>query len=253
MIMTKILGVRVDNLSKTEALNKVSEFFVNGKQNIIFTPNPEMLVDATRDKYFKDVLNSGDLNICDGFGIRFVSWGKIKRITGVDFVLDICALAEKENKSIFLLGTGKSEILNSAKINLQKKYPALKIAGLYPGLKIDFLKVDDNNKLIFNKEANDEILSEIVMSGANIVLVAFGHEKQEKWIVENMKNLPGVSVLMGVGGSLDYISGRVARAPLFLRQIGLEWLYRLVKQPWRLKRIFKATFLFLYLIIFSYD
>lgn len=249
--MPNILGVWVDSLSKEEALEKARGFLRSGRPHTIFTPNPEMLVDASYDKYFKYVLNSGNLNICDGFGIRFISWGKIKRLTGVDFVLDICALAEEENKGIFLLGTGDDEVLQLASDKLKQQYPNLKIAGKHPGLKIDLVKVEGKNTLIFNKDFNNEILSEIVMSGANIVLVAFGHEKQEKWIVENMKSLPGVGILMGVGGSLDYIAEKVKRAPCFMRAIGLEWMYRLIKQPWRIKRVFNATCLFILLFLKS--
>ena len=239
-----ILGIRIDNLSKTEVLKKVSDFFVNGKQNKIFTPNPEMVVDAQKDEYFKIVLNSGDLNVCDGFGLSFVSGAK--RYPGVELMLDICALAEKENKSIFLLGSGSEEVIKKTADELKNKYPNLNICGFNKGVEINKLR---NFEIDYNNEENDEIVQQIIMSAPNILFVAFSHGKQEKWIYENLKDLPSVKIAMGVGGSFDYISGKVKRAPLFLRQIGLEWLYRLIREPRRLKRIWKATAIFLYYAI----
>ncbi|MCX6780474.1 MAG: WecB/TagA/CpsF family glycosyltransferase [Candidatus Magasanikbacteria bacterium] len=229
----------------------------SNKQNLIFTPNPEMLVDAQSDRYFKKVLNLSDLNISDGFGVTFVSGGKIKRITGVDFVLKLCELAQKENKSIYLLGSGSKEVLKKTAENLKKQFPNLRIAGFDSGPKIDFLMVEDENKIIFEPEANDNAVHDIIMTAPDILFVAFGHNKQEKWIYENLKNLPTVKIAMGVGGSFDYIAGfnylgeTTLRAPCFLRKIGLEWLYRLFRQPWRLSRIFKATAVFISFVVYK--
>ena len=107
----KILGVRLDNINKNQALKKVADFLDSKNQNKIFTPNPEMLVDASCDDYFKETLNSSDLNICDGFGLSLFSGFKLKRITGVDFMLSICELAQKREKSIYLLGSGSDEVI----------------------------------------------------------------------------------------------------------------------------------------------
>lgn len=237
-----ILGVRVDNLSKLEVLNKVSDFLSSSAQHKIFTPNPEMLVDAEKDEYFKKVLNSGDLNVCDGFGLALV--GGLKRYSGVDLMQDVCVLAEKQNRSIYLLGSGSDEVVSRTLEVLKQKYSGLDIVGYNKG---PILKTEDLRLKIENEEENEELLYNIIMTAPDILFVAFGHGKQEKWIFENLPHLPSVKIAMGVGGTFDYISGRVKRAPLFLRQIGLEWLYRLIKQPKRIGRIFKATFKFLYL------
>ncbi len=242
--MIEILGVKIDSLAMSDALQKARDFLYSNKQNLIFTPNPEMLVDAQSDGYFKKVLNLGDLNICDGFGIRFMSGGKIRRIAGVDFVFKLCELAQMENKSVYLLGSASREVLNKTQENLKKQFPNLRIAGLNTGPKIDFLMVEDDNRIICDTEANDNAIHDIIMTAPDILLVAFGHNKQEKWIYENVKNLPTVKIAMGVGGSFDYISGLVGRAPCFLRKVGLEWLYRLVNQPKRVKRILKAIIQF---------
>ncbi len=249
--MAEILGVRIDSLVMNEAVVIVHNFLDNKKQNLIFTPNPEMLVDAQTDGYFKTVLNFGDLNISDGFGVSLVSGGKIRRITGVDFVYQICELAQKENRSMFLLGSGSREVLKKTADNLKLKFPKLRISGFHPGPEIDFLTVEDKQTIVPEPDANDQAIHEIIMTAPDILLVAFGHNKQEKWIFENIKNLPSVKVAMGVGGTFDYISGSVRRAPCFMRNIGLEWLYRLFRQPSRFARIWKATAVFLSLYIYN--
>lgn len=255
--MSEILGVKIDSLNMNEAVAKACDFLYSNKQNLIFTPNPEMLVDAQGDGYFKKVLNLSDLNLSDGFGVSFVSFGKIKRVTGVDFVFKLCELAQKENKSIYLLGAGSKEVLQKTSENLKKQFPNLRIAGFNPGPKIDFVVVEDDNKIVAEQNSNDNAIHDIIMSAPDILLVAFGHNKQEKWIYENIKNLPSVRVTMGVGGSFDYIAGfnsfgeTTKRAPCFLRKIGLEWLYRLFRQPWRIKRIFKAAVVFVALVIYK--
>ncbi|KKQ28117.1 MAG: N-acetylmannosaminyltransferase TagA [Candidatus Magasanikbacteria bacterium GW2011_GWC2_37_14] len=284
-----VLNVRIDNLSITEVLEKVTEFLNSNKSHKIFTPNPEILVDAQKDNYFKTVLNSGDLNVCDGTGLKLAMWlphsfqegvglpdmpsrqaggvaeadetpanstglrppplrkRRITRYPGIDLMHDICAFAEKTNKSVYLLGSGSEEVIRKTGDELRKKFKNLQIVGLNKGMKIKRLK---DYKISYDKEENDEIVQQIIMSAPDILFVAFGHGKQEKWINENLKDLPSVRIAMGVGGAFDYISGTVKRAPLFLRQIGLEWLYRLIKQPQRIKRIWKATVVFIYYLCF---
>ena len=120
-----ILGVKINKLRKQEALGRVESFLNSAKSHKIFTPNPEMLVDAQKDEDFKEVLNKGDLNICDGFGLSVV--GRVKKIAGVDFMIDICALVEKENKSVYLIGSESKEIVEKTASELKKKFPNLKI------------------------------------------------------------------------------------------------------------------------------
>ncbi|MEK7083916.1 MAG: polysaccharide pyruvyl transferase CsaB, partial [Patescibacteria group bacterium] len=101
-----ILGVRIDPVDTYAGLEKAQEFLLSDSQHTIFTPNPEMLVDAQKDEYFRDVLNSGSLNLCDGFGLRLVSRGKLQRVPGIDFFLALCLLALRMGKRVHLLGGG---------------------------------------------------------------------------------------------------------------------------------------------------
>jgi N-acetylglucosaminyldiphosphoundecaprenol N-acetyl-beta-D-mannosaminyltransferase len=234
-----ILGVRVDKVDKSLALSNVADFLASHEGHMIFTPNPEMLVDAQKDLYFKEVLNAGDLNLCDGRGLALVAKESIERIPGVDFMIDICEFAAGENKSVYLLGSGSSEVLKECKNKLLAKFPNLKIVGMHPGIHIA-------NDFTFDSDANDAIIDDIILSAPDILFVAFGHKKQEKWIYGFLPELPSVRVAMGIGGSFDFISGKVKRAPAIFRRLGLEWLYRLVREPRRIKRIWKATVVFLY-------
>ena len=231
----------MDTFSKFEALEKVRIFLQGTEGKMICTPNPEMLVDAQKDVYFKEILNAGDLNICDGKGIALLSKEPVARIPGVDFMIDICALAEREGKSVYLLGSGFREVVNACQQKLLLQFPNLKIVGVHPGPDI----VPQKSQM--DPEQNDAVLEDIIMTAPDILFVAFGHIKQEKWIYEFLPDLPSVRVAMGVGGAFDFISGKVRRAPKVFQKLGLEWLYRLVLEPRRIKRIWKATVVFLYL------
>lgn len=242
-----ILGVRIDELGKVEAISKLSEFLQSSKHHFIFTPNPEMIVDAQRDNYFKEVLNRGDLNLCDGFGLK-IFFPKLKRIPGTDFLLDICQIAAEQGKTVYLLGSGNTEVLQKTVQFLKNKFPPLKISGTDPGY---IITVGPDGKLEYNESERDESLHKIIMAAPDIVFVAFGHNKQEKWIAENAPNLPSIKIAMGVGGAFDYFSGAIKRAPRLMQKIGLEWLWRLVRQPTRLKRIIKATLVFPLLLLFK--
>jgi N-acetylglucosaminyldiphosphoundecaprenol N-acetyl-beta-D-mannosaminyltransferase len=236
----QFLGVNITKVTKEEALAKVAEFLNSNNQHKIFTPNPEMVVKAQKDEYFKTVLNSGDLNLCDGMGLQIFTG--IKRIPGVDFMLEACRLAAEQGRGIYLLGSGNDEVVGKTCEALSKKFPNLKISGYNKGPEI-------TEGLA--KQLDDGIVEQINNSGAQIFFVAFGMGKQEKWIYENLSKLPNIKVAMGVGGSFDFISGKIKRAPVFLRRLGLEWVYRLIQQPRRIGRIFNATARFCYLVLKS--
>ena len=248
----KILGVKISKLDLKSSKLLVANLLSVGGQHKVFTPNPEMLVDARKDSYFRRVLNSADLNICDGHGIRFLSKEKLTVIHGVDFMLDICKLAEHKKYSVFFLGSESENILKTMSKRLKIKFPDLKIAGFDVGSKIDLIKKEDEKvELKFIEKDNEKLLEKIRQSNVQILFVAFGHNKQEKWIYENLPKLANVKLFMGVGGSFDFLSGKVKRAPKLIRRIGLEWLYRLLTQPRRFTRIFKATIIFSFLKIFK--
>ena len=291
----QFLGIKVDEVSKEQALQKAVEFLNSSGQHKIFTPNPEIIVKAQKDEYFKKVLNSGDLNLCDGVGLWLATrlsfrpkrsgvekslssqslrdpstavGMTIERISGVDFMLELCQLAAEQGRGVYLLGSGSDEVVGGAFEQLEKKYPNLMISGYNKGPEIGATphisfahsgKKNDSSFHSFDSEISENpackfdgpIFEQINQSGAQILFVAFGMGKQEKWIYENISKMPGVKIAMGVGGSFDFISGKVKRAPLFLRHLGLEWLYRLVQQPSRIGRIFNATLRFTWLVLFN--
>jgi len=231
----KILGVRFDKISLEQAINRVKEFLSLKKQSLIFTPNPEMCVEAKKNSYFKEVLNYSDLNLCDGFGVflvsRFFKNLKLERITGVDFFLEICGRIEAK---IFLLGA-EPGVAQKCKLKLESKFPKISVVGTLAGS--------------LDKEGLEEIEEEINKTKPEILFVAFGAPKQEIFLFENLHKFPSVKVGIGVGGTFDFVSQAKKRAPAFVRKLGLEWLFRLFLEPKkRFFRIWNATFRFLFLV-----
>jgi len=245
-----ILGIKIDNISKVQAQEKVKEFLIfdSKKQFKIFTPNPEFLVKADKDNYFKKVLNQGDLNLPDGRGLQLFSKGKLKAIAGSDFILDICEIASKLNKSIYLLGSGNEDTVKKAAKKLLEKIPNLKIVGFNPGPVLVESKIK-NYELQINELENNKIIEEIKKCNPAILFVGMGMGKQEKWIYENLNKIPSIKIAMGIGGTFDFLSEKITRAPKLIRIIWLEWLWRLILQPKRIKRIINATIVFPYLIL----
>ncbi|MFA5128619.1 MAG: WecB/TagA/CpsF family glycosyltransferase [Patescibacteria group bacterium] len=234
-----ILGVQIDNLNKADVLDKVEKFLSDDRQHYIVTPNPEIVVAAQSDKEFLGIINRADLAVPDGVGLIFAS-RYLKRplpekIHGVDLMVDLCRLAEQKNYSIYLLGGGEG-IAKRAAEKLKEKFPGLRMAGAESGGIITDQKLTVNNQVInFAKP--------------DILFVAFGAGKQEKWIAKNLENISSIKIAMGVGGAFDFIAGKIKRAPKWMRKIGLEWLWRLFMQPWRWKRILTATIKFSWKVI----
>lgn len=216
-MQVNVLGVKIDDITQEEATQKIINWVKTGGKHYIVTPNPEFIVAAQEDSEFKEIINKSDLSIPDGIGLRLT--GKVtNRVTGTDLMFTLIECASQQGLSIGLLG-GKNGVAQKSAEVLKEKYPALKISFAADGGIMD------------SKDLN----SKITIPNSDILFVAFGHGKQEKWIAQNLPQIP-VKVAMGVGGAFDYISGNVPRAPKFLRQIGLEWLFRLILQPWRIKR-----------------
>ncbi len=254
----EILGVRVDQVTKDQALAAARNFLNGEKCTLFFTPNPEMVVKAQTDSYFRIVLNSGDVNLCDGKGLQLAGRERLERIPGVDFMIELCQVAEETGKNIFLLGSGSDEVLDKTKAELLRQFPKLRIVGVDRGPVIKEQRLVTNNltihrfsneRLLIDPGEQANLLNKIRAAKADILFVAFGMGKQEKWLYENRTNLAGIKIGMGVGGALDFISGQVPRAPLLMRGLGLEWLYRLWREPSRISRIGNATITFLYYLI----
>ncbi len=224
-----IFGTRIDNLSKKEILDKIVNFVGQKKFHYIVTLNPEILLKTKKNISFQKIVNNSDLNISDGIGIKFAFWRyghKLKsRYTGIDLMWDVLEIANRDNLQVFLLANenGLSSWQETAK-SIKKVYPKLKIKGQ---------NVNQNNCFDTTSIKSD------------ILFTNFGAPLQEK-ILANIKKNNSVSLKLGigVGGSFDYITGRVSRAPELVRNLGLEWLYRLIRQPNRFKRILTAVVIF---------
>lgn len=242
MDKVEILGVKIDNLSLQEVLEKVKLFLASKNQHFIVTPNPEFLVAAKKDQNFKEILNFADLACADGVGLikaaKFLG-KRLQRTTGVDLVWAISELAEQVGFSVYFLGAGEM-IAAQAGENLHQQFPKLKIVGAESG-----------GLIIDPKQDDLDLLNRINDARPKILIAAFGQIKQEKWIFYHLDQLPSVKLAIGVGGALDYISGTAKRAPKFIRRMGIEWLYRLIWEPWRWKRIMNAVIVFPILVLFS--
>jgi N-acetylglucosaminyldiphosphoundecaprenol N-acetyl-beta-D-mannosaminyltransferase len=243
-VKINILSVLIDNLPKKEVLAKIEQFLVDGQQHFIVTPNPEMVVAAQKDKKFLEIINRADLAVPDGVGLifasRYLKRPLPQRITGVDLMTDICRLAEQKNCSVFLLGAKFSETEKRGLTNpeetaaaLRKKFPQLKISS----------------DVLAPEESSERLIKKINLEKPEILFVALGAGRQEKLIAENLIKMSSVKIAMGVGGAFDFIAGKIKRAPRWMRETGLEWLWRLFAQPWRWRRIFTATIKFSWEII----
>ena len=229
----KILGVRVDNMSKKEVFKKIESFLSDGKFHQIATVNPEFILEAQKDDEFKNILNSSDLNVEDGVGIwfAFLIFGKLlkSRVAGADLIQEILKMANEKKLSVFLAvnENGLSSYAETRNV-LSKKYPNIEFGGA---------DLDPQSPYIIH----DTLYM--------ILLCNFGAPYQEKFL-NSLKN-DIIRVAMGVGGSFDFITGKAKRAPRGMRIFGLEWLWRLILQPKRWKRIWNAVIIFPIKVIFS--
>lgn len=223
METVNILGVHVNKYTMAEAVDLASLYLDEEGFNMIFTPNSEILLYASNNPEFTNVLNSADMVIPDGIGVVYgakILGEPIKeRVAGFDLVCSLLPIMEKKGKSIYLLGA-KPGVAEQAAENLVKKYPELKIAGVHDG----YFK-DDN-----------EVIEDINKAAPDFLMVCLGFPKQENWIYANRERL-NTKLAIGAGGCLDVFAGTVQRAPEFYCNHGIEWLYRLVKQPSRFVRM----------------
>lgn len=220
---TDILGVSVDVLNMEEAKRRVTEFVGEGRAHSVFTPNPEFVMAARKDTEFRDILNQGDLVIPDGIGLVYASrLNDIKledRVPGYDLIQELFAEYQNGGATFFFWGAAPG-VTELAKRQMEEQYPGLQILGTADGY-----FTNEQEKLIIN-EINEK-QPDILLFGSNFI-------KQEKWISTHL-DLP-VKVIIGCGGSFDVMSGKVKRAPESFRRLRLEWLYRLISQPSRIKR-----------------
>jgi len=243
-----ILNIKIDNFTGREVTEKIEEFLNSSASHYVITANPEMVVAAEKDNEFRKIINNADLVIPDGFGLilasRFLAGPEklSERITGVDLVYKIAKiLAENSIKrKVFFLGA-KEGVAKAAAEKLKKVFPGLEICGTFSGDAGEKGSPRFDNQV----EAGDRIAVSIVnQAKPDVLFIAYGAPKQEKWIARNLKKMPSVNLAIGVGGAFDIISGRIKRAPSWMRNAGLEWLWRLIQEPRRIGRIYNATIKF---------
>ncbi len=237
-----ILGVPISDITLNDAVKHIvynlNSDSYNNKQ-IIFTPNPEFVINALNDDEFMDILNKSSINVPDGIGIVIASkilGHNIKtRLPGFDLVQAVFEDIQDKDLTVYFLGSSEENI-NKAKSEMQKKYKNLKIIGCHNG----YFKSDEDNIII----------QEINSLSPDLLLVGLGSPRQEKWIYNNKDKL-SANVMIGVGGSFDVMSGNVKRAPEFFIKYNLEWFYRLITQPTRFIRMLKLPLFLIKVIIFK--
>ncbi len=216
----EVLGIKIDDVNMREALMKIEEWIWNPGKHYIVTPNPEFLVAAQEDGEFKKILNNADLSIPDGAGLKLS--GKIKNtLSGTDLMNNLIRLSAEKAFTIGFLG-GEKGVAERLKDCLKGEYQTLSVVFASSGGSID-------------NQGRGLSDPKIKIPPVDILFVAFGHIKQEKWIAGNFENTPA-KVMMAVGGAFDYLSGKVPRAPRVIRNMGFEWLFRLIIQPHRIIR-----------------
>lgn len=229
-----IIGVGFSNLNFNKTLEEIQKYMEQGtkeeiKPLVIFTPNPEIAVLAQKDENFRKIVNSAQINIPDGQGIvwasRFLGRPLPERITGTDLMEKLAKMAAEKGFSIGLIGGGPKIAVKALEC-LKKKYPRLNgWAEEGPWINMEHRTWNMEHKALFEK--------------TDILFVGMGAPKQEYFIYQATRNmghgtLP--TIFMAVGGAFDYLSGNLPRAPLVIRKIGFEWVFRLIRQPWRIKR-----------------
>lgn len=232
----KVLGFDVDKFSFEEAISFVAQNIENNKGLHIVTINPEMIAMAQKDETFAEVLKSADFVIPDGAGIKLAL--KLKgvcqeQIPGIDFAKKILGICNTKNYTVGLIGA-KEEVIRKTVQNLKNEFQNLSINYIRNGY--------------YTEKEEDKIIQELKETNLNFVLVALGAPKQELFITKCKKNMPQTTFI-GVGGSFDVWAGIVQRAPEIYRKLGLEWLYRTLSQPQRIKRIYKTLPMFLIKVI----
>ncbi|MBR1617886.1 WecB/TagA/CpsF family glycosyltransferase [bacterium] len=233
---TEVLGCKTDIIAPKYAIEMAKNALDNGKNFQIVTINPEMIMYAQKHKDFQDILNNSDLNIIDAVGVRIALLFQgisCHRIRGVDFARSLINFANENALAIGFLGA-KEDVIQKTKEKLNQEYPDLNIVYLRNGY--------------FDNE--DEIIEEIKQSAPRVLLVGLGSPKQEL-IIQKLKETLNSCVMIGVGGSFDVLSGYTKESPVIFRKLGLEWLYRTLMQPERIKRIFPTLPIFLIKCIIS--
>ena len=221
----EILGVKVDAVTMTQAVESVEKLIAAKKNSLIATANAEMLLMSTHDGELKTILNAAALVVPDGAGTvwaaHHLGYDMPERVAGFDLVQELMKISPSKGYKFFLFGSAPG-IADKAKAKAEELYPGIKIVGTRNGY--------------FTADDEPEIIAQIKTSTPDVLLAALGVPKQEKWLYAHKQEL-GVPVSIGVGGTFDVMAGVVKRAPLWMQRAKLEWLYRAMLQPSRAGRL----------------
>ena len=230
----RILGVDIDCVDFAQTLDQIEQWIAQPRSEStqpplrqICTVNPEFIIDARRDPAFAAMLASADLRVPDGVGVlwaaRLFGHPLRERVTGSDGIYRISERAAERGWRLFLLGAAPG-VAERCALALRRRYPGLIVAGAYSGSPAD--------------SEWPEIVQMLGATRPDVLFVAFGHPKQDLWIASHRHELP-CTVAIGVGGAFDFVAGVTLRAPAWMQRLGLEWLHRLLQQPWRWRRMVK--------------
>ena len=235
MTRTDVLGVGFDSLSIGQAVSRANELITGGGKAYVVTPNPEIVWLCRRNEALRAAINNAGLVLPDGIGV--VIGAKILRtplqagrVPGIDFAAALLSRMAQYEGKVFLLGS-KPGVAVQAGERLREKYRGLVIAGTSDGYFTD----------------DSMVIAQINEAAPDVLFVCLGAPKQELWMADNMERL-NVPLLAGLGGSLDVFAGNVKRAPVFFQRLGLEWLYRIIREPRRIKRALKLPLFILAVI-----
>ncbi len=230
--VSNIKGIGVDNVSTKQAIVKIMEMIEHGGVHHVISLNPYKLIRYRANIDLNIIYGKASLKFATGAGIRklsrIVRQPLKERIHFISFLMELIRLSEIKEYTIFIVGA-KPEITEKAYSNILKSFPKIRIVGRHGGY--------------FNPQREQSVIEAIRKSEANIVLVGMGFPKEDRWISKLRMNLQN-SVIIGIGGSLDIISGENRKAPAFFMQRGLDWFYRIITKPWRYGRLLRIMFFF---------
>lgn len=230
-----ILGTMFHNVTRSEAATFIVESLQGQEKASVFTPNPEIVIEAYKDRQLQKILNESSMVVPDGIGVvigsKIIGEPLAERVAGYDLLQEVFKQIADQSLTVYFFGAGKG-VAELAKDKMMEKYPGLSIVGVHHGY----------------FESDEEVIKAINALKPDLLLVGLGAPKQELWIRKNMDQIKA-KVFFGCGGSFDAMSGVVKRAPALFIKLNLEWFYRLLKQPTRAKRMLRLPLFLIKMII----